>query len=43
MFAYWKLDEVNDGSVLVYKDNSSPGTLTINPTINLPAMTVQSL
>ena len=31
MFAYWKLNEINDGTVSVYTDSSLNGS-TFNPT-----------
>lgn len=39
LFAYWKLDEVNDGTVTVYTDRSLNGS-TFNPTSIVASQTV---
>lgn len=43
MLAYWRLSEVNDGTVAVFKDSSMPGTHTFNPMSGTLNKTVQQL
>lgn len=36
-FAYWKFDEVNDGTVTTFTDKSKDGTTSFNPTSIVPS------
>ena len=43
MLAYWRLNEINDGTVASFKDSSQPGTLLFNPLSGALAKTVQQM
>eukprot|EP00347_Sterkiella_histriomuscorum_P014884 403359155 len=43
MLAYWRLDEINDGTVVLFKDSSQPQTLTFNPSTSTLAKSVQQM
>lgn len=40
MVAYWRLNEINDGTMNVFTDSAGAGTLTYNPTYATPPISV---
>jgi hypothetical protein len=40
LIAYWRLNEINDGTVSVFTDSAGAGTLTYNPTSGTPSTSV---
>ena len=42
LLAYWRLNEINDGSVVIFTDSAPNSTLTYNPTVLTPLLPVST-